>query len=205
MLSLPNCWSDWLPIDETGPLSWAHFSALLLRRLPPEHMIETLAPILEKARLHVEQKLECSIQYSPLSEDWPIGYARYRAAFLDRCDPDVRIALALLGGNDDIRWFAQQARERTFHSTPMLWFLLGGIAHKCRNDNATGSHISEDCRWLAELDWECPLEYSALECLIEELYDEFRDLHPDHVAARSADDALSADVLDPFAPVSRDR
>lgn len=177
MLSLPNCWSDWLPIDETGPLSWAHFSALLLRRLPPEHMIETLAPILEKARLHVEQKLECSIQYSPLSEDWPIGYARYRAAFLDRCDPDVRIALAL----------------------------LGGIAHKCRNDNATGSRISEDCRWLAELDWECPLEYSALECLIEDLYDEFRDLHPDHVAARSADDALSADVLDPFAPVSRDR
>lgn len=205
MLSQPNSWSDWLPIEETGPLSWAHFSALLLRCLPPERMIETLAPIFDKAQLHVEQKLENSIRCSPLSEDWPIGYVDYRAAVLDRCDPDVRIALALLDGNDDIRWFARQARERSFHSTPMLWFLLGGIAHKCLNDETTVSRISEDCRWLAERDWECPREYSAIECLIGDLYDEFRDLHPDHVAARSVDDAMSADVLDPFVPASRDR
>ena len=68
----------------------------------------------------------------------------------------------------------------------MLWFLLGGIAHKCRNDETTVSRISEDCRWLAELKWESPRKYLALEYLIEDLYDELRGFHPDHVAVRSA-------------------
>ena len=198
MTAKPNVWAEWLPEKELGPISWAHLAALLLRRLPPERAIEVLAPVLDDARQAVERAFEHDIREDPDSDEWTLPYAGYREAYLDSCRWDVRTALSKLDGSEDVRWFARQVADRSPYQPVLLWFLLGGIANAVCNGVVDQSTIGEQSSWLCDIAWVWPEDHSALECLIETLFDAFQQRYPSHVEKRSEKDRQSLDIIDPF-------
>lgn len=197
-LAKPNVWAEWLPEKELGPISWAHLAALLLRRLPPERAIEALAPVLDDTRQAVERAFETDIRDDPDAEEGLLPYAGYREAYLESCERDVSTALSKLDGSEDVRWFARQIADRSPYQPVLIWFLLGGIVNALSKGVIDQSRIGEQSSWLCDIAWVRPEDHSALECLIETLFDDFQQRYPSHVEKRFEKDRQSLDIIDPF-------
>ena len=188
----PNIWGQWLPDKEIVPMSWAHLAALLLRGLPPERMIEALAPVLAEIRKTTEENLIREF------DDQPLRFEEYCGAFEASCDGLIGPALAGLAGSEDIRWFAEKVGQQPVLETSLLWFVLGGIAQAHCAGSLERAKVSEEARWLAEIRWVYPDDYSNFELLLEELYDAFQQHFPDRTEIRSFEDDRTPERRDPF-------
>lgn len=192
MMAKPNIWGDWLPVEEIGPMSWAHLAALLLRCLPPERMIEALAPVLAEIRKTTEEDLVREF------DDQPLRFEEYCGAFEASCCSLIGPALAGLDGSEDIRWFAEKVGQQPVLETSLLWFVLGGIAQAHCAGSLDRAKVSEEARWLAEIRWVYPDDYSNFEVLLEELYDAFQQRFPERAEIRTFEDDRTPERRDPF-------
>lgn len=173
-------------------MSWAHLAALLLRDLPPERMIEALAPVLAEIRKTTEENLVLDF------DDQPLRFEEYCGAFEASCDGRIGPALAELDDSEDIRWFAEKVGQQPVLETSLLWFVLGGIAQAHCAGSLDLAKIGEEARWLAEIRWVYPDDYSNFEVLLEELYDTFQQRFPEHAELRTFEDDRTPERGDPF-------
>ena len=204
LIEKPNIWSDWLANCSIGPLSWVQMAALLMRDTQPETIVDRVAPMLERIRQGIEDRIREWAQDAPDEPEVLITFGGYRELFLDELYENYCDFLKTLGGNVDLEWLRDRLIASGAGVESLVWFLLNGIAYAQLEGQLDGDRVAEDARWLAELDFYEPAHTPGDEVVLRELYENFRETFaraapaPDDLFASPFHESPIDDTEDPY-------
>lgn len=197
LLDRPNVWSDWQPSLYIGPLSWVRMAALLMRNVAVEEVINALAPPLAAMREEMESQIVRYAANPPENAKFSVSYAGYRSYFDDEIRTAFAVFIERLDGDIDARWLRERIQNDGVWEQSFLWFFLNGIAHASVYSTIDLGKVSEEARWLAEMEFFEPAHTPADQFLVHCFYSEFSNRFdfatplPDELCDRSA-------PIDPF-------
>ena len=204
LIEKPNIWSDWLANCYIGPLSWVQMAALLMRDTRPETIVDRIAPMLERIRQAIEDRVRELAEDAPSEPEYLITFGGYRGLFLDELYENYRDFLETLDANVDLEWLRDRLIASGAGVESLVWFLLNGIAYAQLEGQLDEDHVAPDARWLAELEFYEPAHTPGDEIVLRELYEKFRETFaraapaPDDLLAPPFHESPIDDTEDPY-------
>lgn len=170
----PNIWSDWLRAESISQLSWTQLIAMLMRKAPPEPIINRLAPLFDDTLAKVT---DLFAEHAGMDEDearFHASYDTFYETFMTALEGPLVDVLDCLPDDPDIVWLHERLRSDVGWTDCLLWFLLNGIAQAEIDGIIDPGKINPEASWLAELDYHEPAALAGDQVVLETLYASFR-------------------------------
>lgn len=170
----PNIWSDWLRAESISQLSWTQLIAMLMRKAPPEPIINRLAPLFDDTLAKVT---DLFAEDAGMDEDearFHVSYDTFYETFITALEGQLVDVLDCLPDDPDVVWLHERLRSDVGWTDCLLWFLLNGIAQAQIDGIIDPGKINPEASWLAELDYHEPAALAGDQVVLETLYASFR-------------------------------
>ena len=166
LLWAPDPWSDWLEKEHIGMLSSWRLTAVLLREVKVERVVNLLGPALKNADAESRHWISSYLRQFPLPEGVRFGFEHWLEIWHREESMEYGLAacraLSSLDGSPDARMFASVVDDFNVNQTALLWFMLGGI-QEWKHQGGDRNLIDPDARWMVDIypgadRWDDPLE-----------------------------------------------